>query len=69
MRLVFAGLQGHVTLLTDVTETLKVIHRSAGSEDVALDISVRPADEGGLKVLEVDTADLKDRYELMVVVA
>jgi len=68
MRLVFAGLQGHVTLLTDMTETLKVIHRTAGSEDVTLDVSVKPAEEYGLKVLEVDTGDLKDRYELMVVV-
>jgi hypothetical protein len=69
MRLVFAGLQAHVTLLTDITETLKVIHRTAGSEDVTLDVSVKPAEQGsGLKVLEVDTRDLKDRYELMVVV-
>jgi hypothetical protein len=63
-----SGISRKVTLFTDMTETLKVIHRTAEAEDVALPVSVE-SHEQGLSVLEVDTGDLADRYELVVTIA
>ena len=68
MKLV-SGQMGRVTLLTDLSETLRIIHHQTGQTGVAervLDVEDVRGDANGLRVLRVDTRGLPDPFELRI---
>jgi hypothetical protein len=72
MKLV-SGKTGRITLLTDLEQTLRIIHRTGAAggqgEDAELDCQVVRADEKKgrmLTVIKVDTAQLPDPFELRI---
>lgn len=58
---------GRVTLLTDVDESLRVVHR-AGEVETEVEVEGGEAKKNnkGLRVIRVDTTGLPDPFELRI---